>query len=70
MSLKLRSAFLTLLLQIIVIEYVNCVKCYPNVRKNKPKKIGVDYAHTSGFRNGRALVAAKNKPVSIIGDIN
>lgn len=32
----------------------------------KPKKIGVDYAHTSGFRNGRALVAAKNKPVSII----
>lgn len=32
----------------------------------KPKKIGADYAHTSGFRNGRALVAVKNKPVSII----
>ncbi len=32
----------------------------------KPKKIGVDYAHTSGFHNGRALVAEKNKPVSII----
>ncbi len=33
----------------------------------KPKKIGADYAHTSGFRNGRALVAVKNQPVSIIG---
>lgn len=32
----------------------------------KPKKIGADYAHTSGFHNGRALVAEKNKPVSII----
>lgn len=32
----------------------------------KPKKIGVDYAHTSGFRNGVALVAEKGKPVSII----
>lgn len=32
----------------------------------KPKKIGADYAHTSGFRNGRALVAVKNQPVSII----
>lgn len=32
----------------------------------KPKKIGDDYAHTSGFRNGRALVAIKNQPVSII----
>ena len=32
----------------------------------KPKKIGVEYAHTSGFRNGRALVAVKNQPVSII----
>lgn len=32
----------------------------------KPKKIGADYAHTSGFRNGVALVAEKNKPVSII----
>ena len=33
---------------------------------NKPKKIGTDYAHASGFRNGVALVAEKNKPVSII----
>lgn len=32
----------------------------------KPQKIGGDYAHTSGFRNGRALVAEKGKPVSII----
>lgn len=32
----------------------------------KPKKIGSEYAHTSGFRNGRALVAERNKPVSII----
>ncbi len=32
----------------------------------KPKKIGGDYAHTSGFRNGRALVAIKDQPVSII----
>lgn len=32
----------------------------------KPQKIGPDYAHTSGFRNGRALVAEKGKPVSII----
>lgn len=32
----------------------------------KPKKIGADYAHTSGFRNGVALVAEKGKPVSII----
>lgn len=32
----------------------------------KPKKIGGDYAHTSGFRNGRALVAIKGQPVSII----
>ena len=32
----------------------------------KPKKIGGDYAHTSGFRNGKALVALKNQPVSII----
>lgn len=32
----------------------------------KPKKIGGDYAHTSGFHNGRALVAPKNQPVAII----
>ncbi len=32
----------------------------------KPHKIGADYAHTSGFSNGRALVAEKGKPVSII----
>lgn len=32
----------------------------------KPKKIGGDYSHTSGFRNGIALVAEKGKPVSII----
>ena len=32
----------------------------------KPKKIGDDYAHTSGFRNGWALVAIKDQPVSII----
>lgn len=32
----------------------------------KPKKIGADYAHTSGFHNGRALVAVKDQPVSII----
>lgn len=32
----------------------------------KPKKIGGDYAHTSGFRNCKALVALKNQPVSII----
>lgn len=32
----------------------------------KPKKIGGDYTHTSGFRNGIALVAEKGKPVSII----
>lgn len=32
----------------------------------KPKKIGADYTHTSGFRNGVALVAEKGKPVSII----
>lgn len=32
----------------------------------KPKKIGGEYAHTSGFHNGKALVAEKNKPVSII----
>ena len=35
----------------------------------KPKKIGDDYAHTSGFRNGRALVAIKGQPVSVI-DVN
>lgn len=34
--------------------------------EEKPQKIGVDYAHTSGFRNGVALVAEKDKPVSII----
>ena len=34
--------------------------------KEKPRKIGADYAHTSGFCNGKALVAEKNKPVSII----
>lgn len=32
----------------------------------KPKRIGGDYAHASGFHNGRALVAEKDKPVSII----
>lgn len=32
----------------------------------KPQKIGADYAHTSGFSNGKALVAEKGKPVSII----
>lgn len=32
----------------------------------KPKKIGTEYAHISGFRNGRAVVAERNKPVSII----
>lgn len=32
----------------------------------KPKKIGLEYAHVSGFRNGVALVAEKGKPVSII----
>lgn len=32
----------------------------------KPKKIGGDYAHTSGFNNGVAVVAEKDKPVSII----
>ncbi|MGI6224480.1 MAG: WG repeat-containing protein [Prevotella sp.] len=32
----------------------------------KPQKIGGEYAHTSGFTNGRALVAEKGKPVSII----
>lgn len=32
----------------------------------KPRKIGPDYAHISGFHNGRALVAEKNKPVAII----
>lgn len=32
----------------------------------KPKKIGCDYAHVSGFHNGRAIVAEKGKPVSII----
>lgn len=34
--------------------------------KEKPRKIGADYAHTSGFCNGKALVAEKNNPVSII----
>lgn len=32
----------------------------------KPKKVGADYAHASGFRGGVALVAEKGKPVSII----
>ena len=32
----------------------------------KPKKIGAEYVHTSGFNHGVALVAEKNKPVSII----
>lgn len=32
----------------------------------KPQKVGADYAHVSGFRNGVALVAEKGKPVSII----
>lgn len=32
----------------------------------KPKKIGGEYAHVSGFHNGRAIVAEKGKPVSII----
>ena len=34
--------------------------------KEKPEKIGADYAHISGFSNGKALVAEKGKPVSII----
>lgn len=32
----------------------------------KPKKIGRDYAHVSSFQDGIAVVAEKNKPVSII----
>lgn len=32
----------------------------------KPKKIGSDYAHVSGFNNGVALVSEKGRPVSII----
>ena len=32
----------------------------------KPQKVGSDYAHVSGFRNGVALVAEKGKPFSII----
>ncbi len=32
----------------------------------KPKKIGDEYAHASNFCNGRALVAVRNQPVSII----
>lgn len=32
----------------------------------KPQKVGTEYAHVSGFRNGVALVAEKNKYVSII----
>ena len=32
----------------------------------KPKKIGSDYAHASSFQNGVAVVAEKNKPVTII----
>ncbi len=32
----------------------------------KPKQIGPDYASVSPFYNGRAVVAEKNKPVSII----
>lgn len=32
----------------------------------KPKKIGTEYVHASGFTHGVALVAEKNKPVSII----
>lgn len=32
----------------------------------KPKKIGADYVHVSGFNNGRALVTEQNKHVSII----
>jgi hypothetical protein len=32
----------------------------------KPKKIGGDYAHVSGFRNGVAIVSEKGKPVSLI----
>lgn len=34
--------------------------------QEKPKKIGAEYAHVSSFCNGRAVVAEKNKPVSII----
>lgn len=32
----------------------------------KPQKVGVEYAHTSGFSDGRALVAERGKAVSII----
>ena len=32
----------------------------------KPKRIGSEYAHVSGFNNGVALVSEKGKPVSII----
>lgn len=32
----------------------------------KPKRVGGDYAHVSSFQGGRALVAEKGKPVSII----
>lgn len=32
----------------------------------KPKKIGEDYVYTSGFSHGRALVAERNKPVTLI----
>lgn len=32
----------------------------------KPQKIGGEYAHVSGFHNGKALVSEKGKPVSII----
>lgn len=34
--------------------------------QEKPKKIGSDFAHISMFMNGRAVVAVKDKPVSII----
>ena len=34
--------------------------------ESKPKRIGSEYAHVSGFNNGVALVSEKGKPVSII----
>lgn len=34
--------------------------------KEKPEKVGKDYAHASCFVGGRAVVAEKDKPVSII----
>lgn len=34
--------------------------------QEKPKKIGSDFAHVSMFMDGRAVVAVKDKPVSII----